>query len=276
MRHDLPEIRQVAGLVGAEARACRSAEGDFSGIDHLACSDVNVSGLVVVFEPGFVEFVTEADVEGQVGPHLVIVIHKTRKAPLALPNIDAAESDLRRLHAVQHKVRHSVPPAIHAGWIGGEGSGIVQRTKVTSVVAGGVVVLVAHALNAHADKVQPVLPGQVVDVAEGVVNEVVTVIGRSAHAAYAAADALVGKPVICLVEEGDSDLGIARGSEDSGGIGGQAFRPFGPRKTDARRIDERRREGMNPVAAQEPGGEIIEPWKADGQHRDRTIERGGH
>jgi len=55
--------------------------------------------------------------------------------------------------------------------------------------------------------VQPVLPGQVVDVAEGVVNEVVTVIGRSAHAAYAAADALVGKPVICLVEEGDSDLG---------------------------------------------------------------------
>jgi len=55
--------------------------------------------------------------------------------------------------------------------------------------------------------VQAVLPGQVVDVAVGVVDDA-AVVGRGAQAAEAVIEILVGKAVVLLVGEAYADLGI--------------------------------------------------------------------
>ena len=79
--------------------------------------------------------------------------------------------------------------------------------------------------------VQAVLPGQVVDVAIGIVDHA-AVVSRRAHAAEIPAQALIRKAVVPLVGEADADFSISRGPEGSGWILRETLVPDRPRKTD--------------------------------------------
>src|SRR5208282_1148326 len=100
------------------------------------------------------------------------------------------------------EVSRTVTGGVGGGRVGGEGAAVVLRAEIAVVVAGGIVVLIAARLDAHADVMQSTLPSQVVDVAVGVVDEIVAVVGRGAHAAQIAIHALVRKAVIGLVGKG--------------------------------------------------------------------------
>ena len=124
--HPLFVIRLIAAPILADARSNRRAGWHLAGVDYLACTQVDIAGLVVFLYPGLVEFVADSQIEGQIREDLIVVLHIPGHAPLALSNVDAAESRSRRTHAVQQEVCASVSSRIGFGWIAAEGAVVIQ------------------------------------------------------------------------------------------------------------------------------------------------------
>ena len=141
------------------------------GIDHLTCSDVDVAGLVVHFNPRLIELVTDAYVQRQFRKHPVVILNKSSRARLPLSDEDAAERSGSGTDAVEQKVRTTVSTGVGSRRIACKCSAIGQCSEEFVVVARGVVVLVALRIDAKTPQVQTVLPRHVIDVGIRVVGQ---------------------------------------------------------------------------------------------------------
>ncbi len=244
-------------------------------VDDLPGAQIDVAGLVVLFNPGLVVFVPYADVQGQVRPNFVVILGVAGDTPLALPYVDAAQGHGGSAHTIKHEVSAPIPACIGQRRIAGECPAVVQRSQIAIVVAGGVVVFVADGLHAEGQRVQPALPRHVIHVAVGVVNDPAIERGCS-DTADAAADVLEREAIVGLVGERDAHFGVAAGPELAGWILRQAGVPVGARKADAGGVNQVRRERVHPVSANHFRWEQIYARELDGQHRCRSVVRGGH
>ena len=57
-------------------------------VHNLPRGQVDVSRSVLLFDPGFVEFVADTEDQREVGADFVVVLGKTCNTPLALSNVD--------------------------------------------------------------------------------------------------------------------------------------------------------------------------------------------
>src|ERR1035438_754866 len=131
VRHDLPEVRLVASPVVAQSRARRGARRHRVGIEYLTCLEVHRTRLVIHFNPWFVEFIPNADIQRKTWEDLVIVVHKAGRSPLALSNVDAGQRRLHRLHTVEQEVRAPISSAARGR---SKSAGIVHRTQIAIVI----------------------------------------------------------------------------------------------------------------------------------------------
>ena len=92
------------------------------------------------------------------------------------------------------------------------------------------------------------LPGEIVVVVEGVVGKDLGV-GVGADVAGVVADALAGEAHIGLSAKRNADFGVAGQAEKAGWVAGNAVVPTHARETEARFIDDGRREGVHPARA---------------------------
>jgi hypothetical protein len=82
------EAPVVAGAVGADTGTGRRSCGNAAGIDDLAGGEIDVACLVVLLDPGLIELVAEAIVDGEGGGEFEVVGGKDTAAPLALADVD--------------------------------------------------------------------------------------------------------------------------------------------------------------------------------------------
>ena len=116
------------------------------------------------------------------------------------------------------------------------------------------------------------LPGQVVAIGVGIVDQIVAVVRRRAHAIHAA-DALVGESGIGLIGKTDTDHGVAVGAEESGTIDRNTFGPLGARESGTQRVDQRGVESVHPSRAQQLGGKLVLAGEVNGQNCRRVVVR---
>ena len=93
VRHPLLVIGHIARGSRADSGLRRRSHGNAAGIHDLSGGEIDRSSLVILFDPGLVEFVAEAEIQGQVRHDLEIVADVTSGAPLALSHVDAAQRD---------------------------------------------------------------------------------------------------------------------------------------------------------------------------------------
>src|ERR1700722_20092161 len=135
-RHDLVIVRVVAGTIAAEAGTHRRTGGYASSVDDLTRRDIDVSRLVVGFNPGLIVLIPQAGVQGQPRRRFIVVVDESGGAPLPLPNVYAGQRCGSSAHTVKQEVSAAVSARVRQGGIAGERAGVIERSKETVIIAG--------------------------------------------------------------------------------------------------------------------------------------------
>src|ERR1700728_3748365 len=105
-----------------------------TGINQGLGSEVDVCSFVVLLNPWLVIFVTQAEIQRQMGENLPVVLKKSCRPPLTLPNANAGERNAQAIHAIEHKVCSRIASSIGQCRVAGKGSGILQSTQRLIVI----------------------------------------------------------------------------------------------------------------------------------------------
>ena len=158
-RHDLFVVGVVAGVGGTNDRTGDRSSRDAARILHSTIGE-NVGSAVMNFIPRLIEFVPQAEVEGEPGGSFEVVLNVSCNAPLAVAHDADCGPNLIVADTVQNKIRGTVSATTCGNIrVAGENAGVAECSQKSEVRSVEVILLVTGRLPADGEEVPSVLPG---------------------------------------------------------------------------------------------------------------------